>query len=171
MFVVVTYEIIHRMPSCRHIMFLHFHFTIIIACHASAYLKNQRISTQIRDNHLDSVEEVSTHPVHFVHKADPGHSIFVSLQAHKLHGLKPRRHDRAQKGRDTGATYVKWVSSSTCEQDQFVSTPVHLNARGCTFLHGVVHSSTMAQQHYGILSWKTSASVQNSRWHTYGVGT
>jgi len=89
MFVVVIYEVMHRMPSCRRSMLTH--SKIIIACHASAsYLKNQRISTQIRDNHLDCVEEVSTHPVHFVHKADPGHSVFVGLQAHN--GIMARHH-------------------------------------------------------------------------------
>ena len=82
MFVVVTCEVMHRMPSCRRSMLMHFSLTIIMACHASAYLKNQRISTQIRDNHLDRVEKVSAHPVHFVHKADPGHSILVSLHTH-----------------------------------------------------------------------------------------
>ena len=98
-----------------------------MACHASAYLKNQRISTQIRDNHLDRVEEVSAHPVHFVHKADPGHSILVSLHTHTqswLHHTQAR-FDRG--GRADVLNMPSWFKMAYVTYCDFPSTHMHLS--------------------------------------------
>ena len=47
------------------------------------YLKDSWCGRQVADNHLDSVEEVSSHAIHFVDKADSGHAILVCLQVFK----------------------------------------------------------------------------------------